>query len=1384
MNLNLDTMQTLIFIDSTVTDYQSLIAGAVPNSKVVILNGGEDGVAQITSALQQHSHINNLHIVSHGSPGCLYLGNSQLSLQTLDYYADELKSWFTQEPGVKSLQRQLFLYGCSVAAGDAGEELIQKLHRLTEAEIAASAKPTGNASLGGDWNLEVTTVAMTPELAFSAEVREAYAQVLAPPVNDNFADRTVIAGIDATILTTSVDGTNVEATGEVGEQPIITGSGIPDSVINSAWWSWTAPVDGILTLDTFGSALNDTLLGVYFSTGIDSLTPLAFNDNTSETVPLDQSFQSQLTIDVVQGEDYFIAVDGFDGETGDITLNLDFSETVAPTITLPSGGVFNATTDPNSAQATVNLATAITTSDNFTPEVNLVVTNSYNNGGVDASGAYDIGTTEVIYTVTDLSGNVTEATLSVVVTDDEPPATATQNLDVFLDENGFASITPEQIDAFTTDNSGDPVFLSLDITEFTAADIGANNVILTATDTSGNSASNSATVNVIDAIDPIAIAQDIDLILDASGNGTITVDDIDGGSSDNSGVITRSLDITNFSIAGDDDDVGEQTVTLTVTDGSGNVSTDTATVTVIDNIAPVIVLQDNITVQLDPTGVGTLNIADVDNGSTDAAGIQPIVLSQTDFTVEDVGVNEVTVTVTDVNDNVSTEVATVTVVDGIAPNAVAQDITVQLDENGEYILTPEELNNGSNDAAGIASLQLFKGTTPDTPADTLTFDGTELNDNTVTLVVTDNNGNEATTTATVTVEDTLAPVINPPGNILINTNSGVPGAVVTVPSLVVNDNVDAAPTITQNFLGGASTSDPSGFYNIGETTVIYTVTDASGNSSTASFTVTVLDNEAPALTTPFTDIVVETDAGANFATIDNLTPGFIPVPTFTDNDGQAPTVVNDITGTPDASGQYGIGDTVVTYTATDAAGNEATVGYTITVVDAEAPTITPIANITVDNDPGLDGAQVIIPVPTASDNSAVVSLVNDYNDGLDASGFFSLGTTDVIFTATDDSGNEATELVRVLVRDVENPTLIGVPADTTSPLGVTPPIPEVTAEDNSGFAEVTLTEDNQGDVLLRTWTATDGAANETIATQTITFFEPIELGSEASETVNGTANDDFLLSLDGNDTVNGNGGNDVIYGGQGNDLMNGGAGNDVLYAGAGIDNLTGGIGADIFVIARDNFADAITDFELGTDKIALTNGLRFGQLAITDDGTDTQIRIAASGLTIAVVSNTVGLDETDFIDATGGSLAGNAFIAGDETDNILAGGSGNDAIRGREGNDILAGNAGSDIVLGHGGNDELDGGAGNDYIRGGRGFDNLTGGSESDLFVLELSSGTDTILDFEVGIDLITVIGVSVNQLSTVQTNDDLNVFASGQLLATILNVDASQVGAQSFISF
>lgn len=161
--------KALVIIDPGVEDYQNLVAGVIPGSQVIVLDDHRDGVAQITEALQNSSDIAEIHIVSHGSPGCLYLGNSQLSLDTLKGYAEQLRTWVAPE---------LLLYGCNVAAGDAGEEFISKLHALTGANIAASAQRTGSAAKGGDWQLEVVMGQLSSALAFKPEVMATYQGVL------------------------------------------------------------------------------------------------------------------------------------------------------------------------------------------------------------------------------------------------------------------------------------------------------------------------------------------------------------------------------------------------------------------------------------------------------------------------------------------------------------------------------------------------------------------------------------------------------------------------------------------------------------------------------------------------------------------------------------------------------------------------------------------------------------------------------------------------------------------------------------------------------------------------------------------------------------------------------------------------------------------------------------------------------------------------------------------------------------------------------------------------------------------------------------------------------------------------------------------------------
>lgn len=165
--------QSIVFIDATVSDRQTLINSVAPGTAVVVLDANRNGVEQITETLAHVQSIESIHIVSHGSPGCLYLGNSQLSLDTFAEHTAQIQTWRS----ALSAEASILLYGCNVAAGDAGSEFVESLHALTHANIGASQTLTGNAALGGNWQLEVTTGAIAP-LAFDAAALAEYEWVL------------------------------------------------------------------------------------------------------------------------------------------------------------------------------------------------------------------------------------------------------------------------------------------------------------------------------------------------------------------------------------------------------------------------------------------------------------------------------------------------------------------------------------------------------------------------------------------------------------------------------------------------------------------------------------------------------------------------------------------------------------------------------------------------------------------------------------------------------------------------------------------------------------------------------------------------------------------------------------------------------------------------------------------------------------------------------------------------------------------------------------------------------------------------------------------------------------------------------------------------------
>ncbi|NEQ37432.1 MAG: DUF4347 domain-containing protein [Okeania sp. SIO3I5] len=168
----------LVFIDAGVDNYQQLFDGVVAEAQPFVLNTTTDGIQQIDQILQQYPGQKTVHIISHGAPGCLYLGNTQLSLGTLKQYAPLLGQWDIDN---------LLLYGCHVAAGDAGEEFVSKLQGLTGANIAASKSLTGAAVKGGNWELELTTSQCETSLALSEAAMVAYSGVLQVLNADDYA---------------------------------------------------------------------------------------------------------------------------------------------------------------------------------------------------------------------------------------------------------------------------------------------------------------------------------------------------------------------------------------------------------------------------------------------------------------------------------------------------------------------------------------------------------------------------------------------------------------------------------------------------------------------------------------------------------------------------------------------------------------------------------------------------------------------------------------------------------------------------------------------------------------------------------------------------------------------------------------------------------------------------------------------------------------------------------------------------------------------------------------------------------------------------------------------------------------------------------------------
>ncbi|MEN0040353.1 MAG: Ig-like domain-containing protein [Pseudomonadota bacterium] len=143
----------IAFVAADIPNAAELIGSLDPDIEVVLLNSASPGLSQISDALLLQSNVDAVHIFSHGSSGSLALGGPELTVETMaSLYANDLASI----GGALSQHGDILIYGCDFAAGDAGQQAAQLLAQMTGADVAASDDLTGNANLGGDWDLEKT----------------------------------------------------------------------------------------------------------------------------------------------------------------------------------------------------------------------------------------------------------------------------------------------------------------------------------------------------------------------------------------------------------------------------------------------------------------------------------------------------------------------------------------------------------------------------------------------------------------------------------------------------------------------------------------------------------------------------------------------------------------------------------------------------------------------------------------------------------------------------------------------------------------------------------------------------------------------------------------------------------------------------------------------------------------------------------------------------------------------------------------------------------------------------------------------------------------------------------------------------------------------------
>ncbi|MBK9567424.1 MAG: HYR domain-containing protein [Saprospiraceae bacterium] len=657
--------------------------------------------------------------------------------------------------------------------------------------------------------------------------------------------------------------------------------------------------------------------------------------------------------------------------------------------------------------------------------------------GTPVAGCGMTSTTVYTYTATDDCGNFVQRFATLFIIDNTAPvltlptATNTVACDgaiTTVRNAWFAS-------ASGLDGCGGTVTISQSLVSQDESCVGTVNTItetylFTATDACGNQSTNTAVFTIRDAVAPTIIAP-ANLTIACGGNNATAIlawlqaYTVTEACSDY--IVTNNYNGSIPNLCNG----GPTTVMWTVTDECGATGSATSQIVVTpDTQGPTFVnCPADITVNVD-IDLCASNVIYSTPVATDCNGVASVTRTSGIVSggVFPLGATSIVFTATDNCGNTSTCNFTITVVDSDKPSISCPSNTVVVctDNNVCTWVSDASVNPlGVDNCPGATISYVITGMTPGSGTNSAMGTVFNLGTSIVTYTITAANGQTATCSFNVVVEDCQVPVITCPANLTVECASATLNAAITTwrGTATATDNCTASPTITSVLV---STNSQCG--NTETRLYRFTATDAAGNSSVCEAMVFIVDTTPPTISTPAANQTVQCDGNGNVAQL----------LAWLNNRGGA--VATDLCGSVSWSNNYtGItpacgntGSTTVIFTVSDACGNTTTSQAMFIIQDTTNPTITAPANITLSC--GFAGNDAIVQAwlqsYVTSDACSTVTVTNNFTS-IPATCVAGSNTATVTWTATDACGRTATGIATITVVDNIKPTIMRNPIDLT-----------------------------------------------------------------------------------------------------------------------------------------------------------------------------------------------------------------------------------------------------------------------------------------------------------------------------------------------------------------